>query len=585
MDERLPRKLAVIFYADVAEYSRLTGEDEDATHIALKEYLDLLTQTIKAHRGKVMHFAGDAMLAMFESVVDAVSSATDAQKQLRERNNELLDQRKVQFRIGVNLGDVIEDRGDIYGDGVNVAARLESIADPGGVCISASVFEQVKGKLDFQFEDMGEQELKNIAEKVRAYRVIRVPAQLSPETFRALTGQHLELPNIPSIAVLPFQNMSGDIEQEYFADGMTEDIITVLSRVPHLVVIARNSTFVYKRRAVDVRQVGRELGVGYVLEGSIRKSGDRIRITAQLVNTTNGDHIWAERYDRKLDDIFAIQDEITHSIVVELHIKLVTGDYSSRIATGTNNIEAWELAIRARPLVESHARDNAMSAKQMFNKALELDETYTTASIGLGWIYWEESVWEWSSNPEESMQKAFDVSQNAISVDANYPDGYSLLGHVYMSRGDTNQAIAMTEKAVELAPSDSGNVALLADILFESGRIEESIRKIQRAIRLSPFPPPWYLCILGACFHISGDNETAVSALEHAVEREPDSHLARVWLASTLADMGRLEQAHSIAEAVIAIDPAFSVSKWAKSYSSKAHARLKDNLLAAGLPE
>jgi len=248
-------------------------------------------------------------------------------------------------------------------------------------------------------------------------------------------------------------------------------------------------------------------------------------------------------------------------------------------------VEAWELAIRARPLVESHARDNAMSAKQMLNKALELDENYTAASIGLGWIYWEESVWEWSSNPKESMQMAFDVGQNAISVDANYPDGYSLLGHVCMSRGDTNQAIAMTEKAVELAPSDSGNVALLADILFESGRIEESIRKIQRAIRLSPFPPAWYLCLLGTCFHISGDNETAVSALEHAVEREPDSHLARVWLASTLADMGRLDQAHAIAEAVIAIDPAFSVSKWTKSYSSKAHARLKDNLLAAGLPD
>ncbi len=585
MDERLPRKLAAILYADVAEYSRLTGDDEDATHKALSEYLDLLTQTIKSHHGKVMHFAGDAMLAMFESVVDAVSSATDVQKQLMERNTNLSDQRKVQFRIGVNLGDVIEDRGDIYGDGVNIAARLESIADPGGICVSASVYEQIKGKLDFQFEDMGEQKFKNIMEKIRTYRVIPIPRQLSPETFEALIGERLELSDKPSIAVLPFQNMSGDPEQEYFADGMSEDVITALTRVPDLVVIARNSTFVYKGRAVDIMQVGRELAVSHVLEGSIRKVSDRIRITAQLVDTHNGDHVWAERFDRKLDDIFAVQDEITHNIVVELQVQLVTGEYSRRAATGTKSIEAWELAMRASPLIGSHVRDNAIAAKQLLNRALELDENYSVAWVEMGWIYWEESVWKWSSEPENSMQMSFDAAQKALSLDEFNPHTYGLLGHIYMVRGDSRQAIETTEKAVELAPGDSILLALFANVLIDSGQLKEGIQKIQRAIRLSPFPQPWFLSLLGTGFHLIGQNETAVSALVQAVEREPDSHLARVWLASTFAEMGRLAEARELSNSILSIDPDFSVLSWAESYRSKSHERLKDNLLAAGLPE
>jgi len=585
MDERLPRKLAAILYADVAEYSRLTGDDEDATHKALSQYLDLVTHTVESHRGKVMHFAGDAVLAMFESVVDAVSSATDIQKQLMEQNTDLPDQRKVQFRIGVNLGDVIEDRGDIYGDGVNIAARLESIADPGGVCVSAAVFEQIKGKLDFQFEDMGEQEFKNIAEKVRSYRVIPIPTQLSPETFEKLVGERLELPGTPSIAVLPFQNMSGDPEQEYFADGMSEDVITALSRVPDLIVIARNSTFVYKGRAVDIRQVGHELAVSHVLEGSIRKVGDRIRITAQLVDTRNGDHVWAERFDRKLDDIFAVQDEITHNIVVELQVQLVTGESSRRSATGTKSIEAWELVMRAGPLIASHVRSNAIAARQMLERALELDENYVDVWIEMGWIFWEESVWNWSSEPENSMQMSFDAAQKALSLDEFEPHTYGLLGHIYMVRGDSRQAIEMSEKAVELAPSDAILLALLANVLIDSGQIKQGIQKIQRAIRLSPFPRPWFLSLLGTGFHLLGQNEIAISALEQAVEREPDSHLARVWLASTLVEMGRLDEAREVSSAIVSIDSSFSALSWAESYRSKSHERLKDNLLAAGLPE
>ena len=396
---------------------------------------------------------------------------------------------------------------------------------------------------------------------------------------------NLSSKNTPSIAVLPFQNMSGDPEQEYFADGMSEEIITALSRVPGLIVISRNSTSVYKKRAVDVRQVGRELDVGFVLEGSIRKMEDSLRITAQLVNTQSGDHVWAERYDRKLDDIFAIQDEITHNIVVELQIKLVTGEYLRLIAKGTNSIEAWELVIRSVPLTETHVCDDAMLARQLLGRALELDNNYAAAWALLGWIYWEEAVWEWSSEPEKSMQRAFEAAQKSLSLDEHHPDSYSLLGHIFMKRGDINQAISMCEKAVELAPGDAEAMALLANILIDSGRVKEGSQKIQKALRLCPFPPPWYLVLLGVGFHLDGDNEAAISTLEQAMERELDSNLGRPWLASTLVEMGKLDEARVVAQAALDIDPTFSTMGWAKMFKAKSHARLKDNLLAAGFPE
>ena len=389
----------------------------------------------------------------------------------------------------------------------------------------------------------------------------------------------------PSIAILPFLNMSGDPEQDYFADGMSEEIITALSRIPDLVVISRNSTFVYKGRAVDVRQVGRELDVGYVLEGSIRKTDHRVRITAQLVSTQSGDHIWAERYDRNLDDIFAVQDEITHNIVVELQIKLVTGEYSRLMAKGTNNIEAWELVIRSVPLGEAHVRDDAMLAKQLLGRALELDNNYAAAWSLLGWIYWEEAIWEWSSEPEKSLQMAFDAAQKSLSLDERHPDTYSLLGHIFMERCDTNQAISMCERATELAPSDAEALALLANVLVHSGRVKEGSLKIQKALRLCPFPPPWYSVLLGACLHLDGDNEAAISALEQGIEREPESNLGRPWLASTLVEMGRLDEARVITKAALKIDPTFSTMGWSKMSQARSNPRLKGNLIAAGFPE
>ena len=584
MDERLPRKLVAILYADVANYSRLTGANEDATHRALSEYLDLISETINTYHGEVMHYAGDAVLAKFEAVIDAVSSATEIQEQLLTRNANLPDEQKVQFRIGVNLGDVIEDRGDIYGDGVNIAARLESAADPGGVCVSASVFEQIRGKLDFQFEDMGEQEFKNIAEKIRSYRVIPIPAQLSPDTFEALIGERLELPDKPSIAVLPFQNMSGDPEQGYFADGIAEDIITTLSQVPDLVVIARNSTFVYKDRSVDVRQVGKELGVGHVLEGSIRKSGNRIRITAQLVDTQNGDHLWAERFDRELDDIFAIQDEITHNIVVELQVNLGKGEMSRLSAGGTSSTEAWKLGLRAMPLIESNSREDSQLAKKLIKQALAIDSQYSSAWEELGLIYWHEAVFKWTSNPGESLAKSLDAAQKAISSDENNPGGYSLLGNVYLVQGKTKQALEMCEKAIEIAPGNSFSLVWLANVLFDSGQVSEGLKLMKRAIRLCPFPPVLYFWILGLGFHLNGENEQAALVLRLAIERNREALMPHLWLASTLVELEKLVEAQEVCTAALEIEPNFSVVGFAKSFKSKSHARLKDNLLTAGFP-
>jgi len=451
--------------------------------------------------------------------------------------------------------------------GARLKAARKAVGDSGG---RQEVIKTIHGR--------GYQFVSSITE-IDAEKTI--PEQ--PDAKINKTNQAVK--DTPSIAVLPCKNMSGDPEQGYFADGMSEDIITTLSRLPDLIVIARNSTFVYKERAVDVRQVGKELGVGHVLEGSVRKSGNRLRITAQLVNSQNGDHVWAERYDRNLDDIFAIQDEITHNIVVELQVKLVLGEGSRLLASSTKSVEAWELATRSSVLIDSHIRDDTAVAKQLLAQALEFDNNYPTAWVLMGWVYWQESIWNWCPDPDATMQKALEAAEKALSVDPDFPMGYSLLGDIHMVLGDTKLAIAMSEKAVELAPNNSVTQALLGNVLIDSGRVKEGIQKMQKAIRLCPFPLPWYLLVLGAGFHLIGDNNAAVFTLNQAIEREPDAHLAHIWLASTLVEIGKLNEAKMISEKVLDIEPNFSAVNWADSFKSKSHERLKDNLLAAGLPE
>ena len=607
--DRLSLQLAVILHADVVGSTSLVQKNEALAHQRIQAAFHQFSETINSYRGITRELRGDALVAEFERASDAVAAALVFQVLNQELNAILSDDIRPGFRIGISMGEVIIADNTITGAGVVLAQRLEQLADSGGVVVQGSVSETVPARMPYDFEILGEQLLKGFDRPVRAFSVSLksgeelptpevhsesqstehhnplFPAKLSRASYEALTGERLELPDNPSIAVLPFQNMSGDPEQEFFADGMSEDIITALSRLPNLVVIARNSTFVYKGRAVDVREVGRDLAVSHVLEGSIRKSGDRLRITVQLVDTRDGDHVWAERYDRNLDDIFAVQDEITHNIVIELQVKLVRGEAANLFITRTNSVEAWELAMRAEPLVDSHVRDNVTLARQLLNRALELDNNYSNAWVMMGWLYWEESVWNWCDDTDEAMQKALDSARKALSKDPDFPMAHSLLANIHMVLGDAELSITMAERAVELAPNNSLAQAFLGNVLIDSGRIKEGLQKMQKAIRLCPFPIPWYLMVFGAGYHLNGDNNAAITAFNQAIEREPDSHLARVWLASTLAEIGRFDEAKAAAKEVLDIEPNFSALRWANSFKSKSHERLKDNLLAAGLPE
>jgi len=399
MEERLPRKLAAILYADVAGYSRLTGEDEDATHRTLSEYLDRISSVIESHRGQVMHYAGDAVLAKFDAVVDAMSAAVAIQSELKTQNEGMPGERKVEFRIGVNSGDVIEDRGDIYGDGVNVAARLEALAEPGGICISESVRVAIGRKLDLDYEDMGERKVKNIADPVRTYKVVMSAAERSEVTESVKPA--LELPDKPSIAVLPFANMSNDPEQEYFADGIAEDITTALSHIKQWFVVARNSSFAYKGRNVDVREIAKELGVRYVLEGSVRRGGNRLRITGQLIEADTGTHMWTDRFDGDLDDVFALQDKITESVVGAIEPSLRRAEIERSKRKPPENVRAYDLYLRALPHLYAMRPDDNEQALTLLHKAIELDPNYAPALAFLAWGYEQRLVRDWGAYGED----------------------------------------------------------------------------------------------------------------------------------------------------------------------------------------
>lgn len=586
MSDRLPRKLAAILYADVAGYSRLTGEDEDTTHRTLSEYLDLISSIIESHGGTVMHYAGDAVLAQFPAVVDAVAAAVAIQEELKNRNRGVSDERRVDFRIGINSGDVIEDRGDIYGDGVNVAARLESLAEPGGICISESVRTAVGNKLSLDYDDIGKQEVKNIAEPVQAYRVVTETKKKPDDTSAELPA--LELPEEPSVAVLPFTNMSGDPEQEFFSDGITEDIITALSRISGLLVVARNSTMVYKGKAVDIKQVGREQGVRYVLEGSVRKAGNRVRVTAQLIDAAIGHHLWADRYDRELDDIFAVQDEITGNIIVEMRVQIAEGEQIRLWAGGTDSVQAWEYVARGSTVFMRDTREGDVEARRLAEAALNIDPDYVNATVLLGYTHAQDAFWKQGESKDQSMEQALQCGHRALELDEKHPDSRNLLAVCASQQGEHDEAIQLAEEAVALAPSHARNMFLLGWVLRNTGQYQKALERMKRAMRLSPIFPPFYSGMLGTCYHLMGDNELAVQHLKEAVKREPDGPAIKPWLTSALIETGQ-DEAKTVAEDILRIEPDFSATKWAETFrffpDETAVERILANLLKAGLPK
>jgi len=579
-EERAKRKLSAVLCADVKGYSRLMGQDEAGTVDRLKEYRALMTDLIQQYRGRVVDSPGDNILSEFFSVVDATECAVKIQQELKNRNAELPDDRKMEFRIGINLGDVIEDEDRIYGDGVNIAARIESLAKGGGICVSRSVFDQIEGKIPLSYDYLGEQTVKNIKRPVQVYRIY-VEREES-----LMVAEAVKLPDEPSIAVLPFENMSGDPEQEYFSDGLTEEIITGLSKLPHLFVIARNSTFTYKGKAVKVQQVSREMGAKYVLEGSVRSAGERVRITAQLVDGTTGQHLWADRYDRELKDIFAIQDEITMNIMIALQVKLTEGEQARLQAKYTNNLEAYVKYLQAGEYLVKFSKEGNVLAKQKYQESIALEPEYAPAYAGLAGTYLKE-VWHgWSETPEQSGALAMQYAQKCVALDESLSYAHAALGLIHLVLRQWDKAIEESEIAVSLSPNSADSVVMLAVTYKTVGRIEEALSMLEKAMRLNPMPPNWYLHEFGTCYRLMGRYEEAIAVLKRVLNRSPDYLNSRLNLIATYVTSGEEEAARIEAVEVLKQSPDFSVARFLKHFPYKDQKTLdglKECLIKAGL--
>jgi adenylate cyclase len=586
----MERRLAAIFSADVKGYSRLMGEDEEATIRTLTTYREVMTTLIGRHHGRVVDSPGDNLLAEFASVVNAVQAAAEIQQELKLRNADLPEQRQMHFRIGINLGDVIVEGERLYGDGVNIAARLESLAVPGELCISGTVYDHVENKLALAYDYQGEQTVKNIAKPVRVYRVRLEPEKATQEVTSPLYPRPLEsvpkqattiaLPDRPSIAVLPFANMSSDPEQEYFSDGITEDLITDLSKLSGLFVISRNSVFLYKGKAVKPVQVSQDLGVRYVLEGSIRKAGNRVRITAQLIEATTGYHLWAERYDRNLKDIFAVQDEVTQKVVAALEVKLTHGEQERLRQPLTNNIEAYDYYLRGLDFHTHFTEESNARARQLFAKAVELDPQFAAAYARLGFAYFDQWSLGWSQD-SQTLEQAFALAQRAITVDACLPDGHRLLGIVYLWKKQHELAIAAVERALALDPNHADGYVALGDILNWAGRAEETVALVEKAIRLNPQYPPWYLWDLGHAYYLTERYEEAIATFKRLLIRIPDFMPAHAYLAAIHSESGREEDAQSEGAEFLRLSPQLSLDVLRQRLPYKDPAVLERFLTAA----
>jgi TolB-like protein/class 3 adenylate cyclase/tetratricopeptide (TPR) repeat protein len=579
-EERMERRLSAILAADIAGYSALMGADEARTVRDLKGHQSVVLPMIGEFVGRIIDTAGDGILAEFPSVVNAVKCALAIQSRMAERNAAIEPERRMQFRVGLNIGDVVYDETRIYGDGINVAARLEGIAEAGGICISSKVYEEISGRIDLDCEDIGEQQLKNIARPVRAYHVR--PDRIGPTSATAPA-----LPEKPSIAVLPFLNMSGDPEQEYFADGMTEDLITDLSKVSGLFVIARNSSFTYKGKAVDVKRIGRELGVRHVLEGSVRKAGNRVRITAQLIDTGSGGHVWAERFDRDLTDIFSMEDEVIEKIVRALAVTLTQGEERRLRQRGTGNVAAYESWLRARELLTGGTRDSVVQARALYQGAIEIDPNFAAPHAGLGLAAVLDYINDWAADPTQALDEAERWARRALELNDQEPLSHMALGNVLLWRRDHERALAEFGRMIALDPNFAQGHTAAGMALVYSGRAAEALEPIATAMRLDPHYAPIVLHFLAQANFSLGAYDTAARLLLERIARNPGTDASRMLLASCYGHLGRAEDARITWAGLLKVNPDFSLEQRARVLPYKDPAdfqRIAEGLAKAGLP-
>jgi adenylate cyclase len=589
-DNRVERRLAAILAADVAGYSRLMGADEEGVLARLKAARkSLVDPTIAAHRGRIVKTTGDGMLVEFASAVDAARCAIEVQRGLAEQNAAVPKVRRLEYRIGIHVGDIIVDENDIFGDGVNIAARLEGVAEPGGVCISDDAQRQIRGKVDTAFDDMGPQNLKNIAEPMRAWR-LRTNASGSaaaPIEPPVESTQALALPDKPSIAVLPFENMSGDPEQEYFADGMVEEIITALSRFKWLFVIARNSSFTFKGRAVDIKEVGRRLGVRYVLEGSVRKASGKVRITGQLIDAISGAHIWADRFERDLTDVFALQDEVTAAVVSAIEPRLLQTEIAKATRRRPENLTAYDFYLRAMPQYYLTTREGLAEALRLFHRALELDPGFAWAASLAGVCHMLNVVLGYANDPQFDRKEAVRLVHLALSIDDGDPEtlARASITSAFMV-GDSEGEIEMADRAVALNPNSFNTWNCRGQVYRIAGLPEEAIRSFERAIRMSPVDPRLHTTLtgIGMAFIELRRFDDAIVVGKKALRQNLYVATCRC-LASAFAHLGRDAEAHEAAARVLEVDPAFTISAWIARGGQSNAKLLIEGLRKAGLPE
>jgi adenylate cyclase len=577
------RRLAAILAADVAGYSRLMGADEEGTLERLKALRhELVDPKITEHHGRIVKTTGDGLLVEFASVVDAVRCAVEVQQAMPERNAGIAADNRIELRIGINLGDVIVEGDDLYGDGVNIAARIEALADAGGVFVSNTVHDHVRDRLPFVFDDLGEQQVKNITRPVRVYRV-RVDTAKNPS---APMQPALPFPDKPSVAVLPFTNMSPEAEQEFFADGIAEDVITALSRYPSLFVIARNSSFTYKGRSIDVKQIGRELGVRYVLEGSLRKSGNRIRITAQLVEAETGKHVWAERYDRDLADIFAVQDEISEAVTIAIAPAIADAEQQRAMRKPPESLDAWAAYQRGLwHLSKVTTEDNAL-AQKLFQQSIDLDPTFSGAYVGLVMAQAQAANFL-TRGRVETMRSTEALARRAVALDSANAEARSVLCDTLWCRGDYEGALAEGERALAMAPNLAVAHHMLGAALIFSGRPKEGVAALERSIRLDPRDPRSELRLnqMALGFYFSREYAAAVEVAKRAIRSYPDFPNPYRWLTAALGQLGRTEEAKEALRTAMAVVPASfqrSVRERMPWMRPEDHAHMLEGLRKAG---